>query len=199
MTNSILNRISLATAGLATILTIQSAAFAAEEHIASITSDVVPQVLTWLADPSVISAINSQNARHASLGQNDIDRLDGQWRSETSSGNRKLVDEVLSNQLSGYLGSVKGEASGLYTEIFVMDNKGLNVGQSDVTSDYWQGDEDKWKKTYLVGPDAVFIDEVEFDESTQTFQSQLNLSVVDPNTGAVIGAITVGVNIDMLQ
>lgn len=199
MTKSILNRISLATAGLATILTIQSAAFAAEEHIASITSDVVPQVRTWLADPSVISAINSQNARHASLGQNDIDRLDGQWRSETSSGNRKLVDEVLSNQLSGYLGSVKGEASGLYTEIFVMDNKGLNVGQSDVTSDYWQGDEDKWKKTYLVGPDAVFIDEVEFDESTQTFQSQLNLSVVDPNTGAVIGAITVGVNIDMLQ
>ena len=199
MTKSILNKISLATAGVAAVLTMQSAAFAAEEHIASIRRDVVPQVRTWLADPSVISAINSQNLRHASLGQSDIDRLDGQWRSETSSGNRKLVDAVLSNRLSGYLGGVKDEARGLYTEIFVMDNKGLNVGQSDVTSDYWQGDEDKWKKTYLVGPDAVFIDEVEFDESTQTFQSQLNLPVVDPDTGETIGAITVGVNVDMLQ
>jgi hypothetical protein len=199
MTKSILNKVCLVTAGLATILTMQSAAFAAEEHIASIRRDVVPQVQTWLANPSVISAINSQNARHASLGQKDIDRLDGQWRSETSSGNRKLVDAVLSNQLSGYLGGVKGEAGGLYTEIFVMDNKGLNVGQSDVTSDYWQGDEDKWKKTYLAGPDAVFIDEVEFDESSQTFQSQLNLSVVDPNTGETIGAVTVGVNVELLQ
>lgn len=199
MTKSIFNKIPLAIAGVAAVLTMQSAAFAAEEHIAAIRRDVVPQVRTWLADPSVISAINSQNARHAGLGQNDVDRLDGQWRSETSSGNRKLVDAVLSNRLSGYLGGKKDEARGLYTEIFVMDNKGLNVGQSDVTSDYWQGDEDKWKKTYLAGPDAVFIDEVEFDESTQTFQSQLSLPVVDPNTGATIGAVTVGVNVDMLQ
>lgn len=199
MTKSILNKISLATAGLATILTMQSAAFAAENHVASINRDVVPKVRTWLADPSVISAINSQNLRHASLGQSDIKSLDNQWRSETSASNRKLIDTVLSNQLSGYLGGVKDEARGLYTEIFVMDNKGLNVGQSDITSDYWQGDEDKWKKTYLVGPDAVFIDDVEFDESTQTFQSQLNLAVIDPNTGETIGAVTVGVNIEMLQ
>ena len=35
------------------------------------------------------------------------------------------------------------------------DNKGLNVGQSDVTSDYWQGDEAKWKKSYKMGAGAV--------------------------------------------
>jgi uncharacterized phage infection (PIP) family protein YhgE len=37
----------------------------------------------------------------------------------------------------------------------VKDNKGLNVGQSDVTSDYWQGDEAKWKKSYKMGAGAV--------------------------------------------
>ena len=86
----------------------------------------------------------------------------------------------------------------MVTEIFVMDNKGLNVGQSDVTSDYWQGDEAKWQKTFLAGADAVFIDAVEFDESTQTFQSQLSLPVVDPQSGDVIGAVTIGVNVDTL-
>ena len=79
-----------------------------------------------------------------------------------------------------------------------MDNKGLNVGQSDVTSDYWQGDEAKWKKTFLVGPNAVFIDKVEEDESTQQFQSQVSLSIVDPATNIVIGAITIGIDVEVL-
>src|SRR3546814_1455058 len=77
-----------------------------------------------------------------------------------------------------------------------MDNRGLNVGQSDVTSDYWQGDEAKWQKSYQGGADAIFVDEVEMDESTQTFQSQVSMPIVDPATGEVIGAITVGVNVD---
>ena len=38
-----------------------------------------------------------------------------------------MTQSVLGNALSGYLKKVKG------------DSKGLNVGQSDVTSDYWQG------------------------------------------------------------
>lgn len=80
-----------------------------------------------------------------------------------------------------------------------MDAKGLNVGQSDVTSDYMQGDEDKWQKTYPVGPDAVFIDEVEFDDSSGQFQSQANATVTDPATGQAIGAITLGINVEKLN
>ena len=189
----------LAAAGMATIFAAQPAAVANEDHAAAIRRDVVPQVRSWLSDAQVVSAVNSQNTRHSGLTQGDVDRLDKQWRAETSSNSRDLIDAVLSNPLSGYLGNVKNEAAGLYTEIFVMDNKGLNVGQSDVTSDYWQGDEDKWKKTFLASSDAVFIDDVEFDESTQTFQAQLSLPVVDPATGEVIGAATVGVNVEMLQ
>ena len=189
----------LAAAGMATIFAAQPAAVANEDHAAAIRRDVVPQVRSWLSDAQVVSAVNSQNMRHSGLTQGDVDRLDKQWRAETSSNSRDLIDAVLSNPLSGYLGNVKNEAAGLYTEIFVMDNKGLNVGQSDVTSDYWQGDEDKWKKTFLASSDAVFIDDVEFDESTQTFQAQLSLPVVDPATGEVIGAATVGVNVEMLQ
>lgn len=199
MNISTMKKLTLACATLITVVGLQFAAHAAEDHVTAIRRDVVPQVKGWLTDPAVISAVNRQNARHANFGQSDLDRLDSQWRAETSSGNRKLVDEVLSNSLSGYLTDKKNKANGLYSEIFVMDSKGLNVGQSDVTSDYWQGDEDKWKKTYLAGPDAIFIDDVEFDESSQTFQSQLSLPVADPDTGAVIGAVTVGVNVEALQ
>jgi hypothetical protein len=79
-----------------------------------------------------------------------------------------------------------------------MDDKGMNVALSDVTSDYWQGDEAKWQQTYLVGPDAVHIGDVELDESTQTYQSQVSITVVDPDTKAPIGALTFGVNVEAL-
>lgn len=79
-----------------------------------------------------------------------------------------------------------------------MDNHGLNVGQSEITSDYWQGDEAKWQKTFLADAGSMHISEVEQDEFTQTYQSQLSLSVIDPASGAVIGVITIGTNVEAL-
>lgn len=156
------------------------------------------QVRGWISDPLVVDAVKAQNAENAGLTQADIDALDQQWRAETSASAKPLIDETLNNALSAYLKKVKDDSKGLYTEIFVMDGKGLNVGQSDVTSDYWQGDEDKWTKTYSGGPDALLIGEVEQDESTQRFQTQVSLPVVDPADGTVIGAVTVGVDVESL-
>ena len=84
------------------------------------------------------------------------------------------------------------------TEIFVMDNKGLNVGQSDITSDFWQGDEAKWQKTFQAAPKTMFVDEVEMDDSTQRFQTQISIAITDPDTGENIGAVTIGVDAEGL-
>lgn len=148
----------------------------------------------WLNNPTVIEAVKAQNAKHSGLSQDEVVKLDKQWRAETKSGGGTLIDATLSNELSTYLKKVQADAQGLYTEIFVMDNKGLNVGQSDVTSDYWQGDEAKWQKTYQVGADAIHVSDVEQDESTQVFQAQVSVPVVD--SGQVIGAVTVGINVE---
>ena len=74
----------------------------------------------------------------------------------------------------------------------------MNVAISDRTSDYFQGDEAKWQETFLKGPDAVHVSELEFDESTQKVQTQVSLSVTDPETGEVIGAVTLGISLDKL-
>jgi len=117
---------------------------------------------------------------------------------EAESIDQPFIDEVLEKPLSVYLADVQNASGGLFTEIFVMDAKGLNVGQSDVTSDYWQGDEAKWQQTYSAGEGAVHISEQEEDDSTQTLQSQVSVPVVDPESGDVIGAVTFGVNVDSL-
>jgi hypothetical protein len=161
--------------------------------------DLVEAQLRAIAeDPVVIGTLNQQNAANGSLAQAEIDKLDKQWRSEVEGQDKSLINQVLANDLSNYLKNVSDQAGGLYTEIFVMDSKGLNAGQSAVTSDYWQGDEDKWSRTYAVGADAVFVDEVEKDESTQMLQSQVSFTIIDPATNQVIGAITFGVNLDQL-
>tara|TARA_R110002167_G_scaffold37420_2_gene117335 strand:- start:897 stop:1478 length:582 start_codon:yes stop_codon:yes gene_type:complete len=156
------------------------------------------QIRVWIADAKVVDAIKAQNQETGGLSEDKIVSLDKQWRAETSADSRPLIDSVMQRGISDFLRARKEEAQGVVTEIFVMDAKGLNVGQSDVTSDYWQGDEAKWKDTFLKGADAIHLGEVEQDESTQTFQSQISLSVVDPASGAVIGAVTVGVDVEAL-
>lgn len=72
-----------------------------------------------------------------------------------------MIDEVFDNFLFGYLVDVQDGSDGLFMEIFVMDVKGLNVGQSDVILDYWQGDEVKWKEIFGVGVGFVYVSELE--------------------------------------
>lgn len=175
-----------------------TAAWASDAHVAPMTDFAKSTVKQWVSNDLVVQAIKAQNAKHAGLTEADIDKMDKDWRAQTGASSKPMIDAVLSNALSNFLRQQQDAAQGLVTEVFVMDNLGLNVGQSEITSDYMQGDEAKWQKTYLVGPDVIFIDEVEMDESTQAFQSQLSMSIVDPATGEVIGAITVGVNIDAL-
>jgi len=174
-------------------------AHAAGEHDAAIRKLVDRTFKVWTSDPALINAIRSQNAANTGLTQSDIDALDKTWRAETKASAKPMIDEMLGRPVSKKLLGYENAGEGLFTEIFVMDNHGLNVAQSDATSDYWQGDEAKWKKTFLVGPDAVFIDDVEFDESTQTFQAQVSLAIADPDDGAVIGAITIGINVELLS
>jgi hypothetical protein len=150
------------------------------------------------ASAEVIAAVQAQNDATASYDQAKVDALDKTWRAETKSGDKPMIEGVLSNDLSRYLAGQQKGSVGLFTEIFVMDAKGLNVGQSAATSDYWQGDEAKWKETFLKGADAVHVGELEQDDSTQQLQSQVSVSVVDPASGETIGAVTFGVNVGRL-
>jgi len=151
-----------------------------------------------ISDPDIVAAINAQNIKNSGLSEADILALDGQWRSQIGEADAPLITEKLNSPLSHKLVQMQEQSEGTITEIFIMDNKGLNVAQSTTTSDYWQGDEAKWQQTFSVGPNAYHISEVEEDESTQMFQSQVSHAVIDPATGKVIGAITIGINVEEL-
>ncbi|MBL8709860.1 MAG: hypothetical protein JNL25_11750 [Rhodospirillaceae bacterium] len=164
-----------------------------------ISPDVIQAMRERIVQPVTIMSIKAANDSRSGIDQATIDELDLVWRAETEADDQPLIAEVLSSPLSNYLLYIQAGSAGLYTEIFVTDRFGLNVGQSSVTSDYWQGDEDKFQKTFNVGPDAVFIDEAEFHEETKTWRTQVNLTVVDPETQESIGAVTIEFNLTELQ
>jgi len=175
-----------------------SPALAEDDYVAAARAYVEQHVVPLLSDAVVVDAINAQNAKFAGLKQADIDALDQKWRAEVEAADKPMIDETLATPLSKFLVEQREKSGGVITELFVTDDKGLNVGQSDPTSDYWQGDEAKWQKSFQVGPGAIFVDDVEKDESTQQLQTQVSATIVDPKTGAAIGAVTVGINVDGL-
>jgi hypothetical protein len=198
MTIHTLLRPALAGLGLVAALSLGAAPFAQDEFTAPLTELAKGEIAAFASDPILIAAINEQNAVTGAYDQAQIDALDTQWRAEVGAASKPLIDATLANAASQYLAGVQEASGGKYTEIFAMDAKGLNVGQSTLTSDYWQGDEDKFTASFGAGADAIHIGEIEQDESTQIFQSQVSVPVTDPATGNVIGAITVGVDVSML-
>jgi hypothetical protein len=156
------------------------------------------EIKKWAADPDIVAAIAAANAERAAYDQAKIDALDQQWKSEVGAAAHPLIDATAANPASAKLKAICEGQGGLVTEAFVMDAKGMNVGMCDATSDYWQGDEAKWQKTFSAGPNAVFVDDVEQDESTQKFQVQTSITVVDAS-GKAIGAMTVGLDAESLM
>lgn len=164
-----------------------------------ITQAFIEQTREWLANPIVVLSVEAQTIARGALPQESIDALDAQWRAEREDDDKPLISATLSSPLSSYLTRVQAGALGLYTEVFITDANGLNVGQSAITGDYWQGDEAKFTNTFPVGPNAVFIDEAEWDEDWQIWRAQLNMSIPNEAGTRAIGAVTIEVNLTELQ
>ena len=141
------------------------------------TDKLYSEIDHWLQNEIVSVSITAQNERYGRLAEAQILELDHRWRSEKQQGDQPLIAATVSNPLSVYLTRMQGQSYGLFVEIFIMDQNGLNVGQSSVTSDFWQGDEAKFQKTFDVGPDAIFVDEPEWDNSFQIWRVQVNKSL----------------------
>jgi len=165
---------------------------AGEKASPAIQQHVQTVIAKWGEDPIVVAAVRAQNASHRSL--KEIQQLDAKWQSTPGMSDfmRGLVDSDCGQRLK----QLEAE-TGFYAEIFVTDNQGANVCMSDKTSDYWQGDEDKFIKAFAGGQGAVFIDDVKFDESSQVYTVQASLPVVDG--GRAIGTMTVGIDVDAFE
>ena len=138
------------------------------------------------ADPALLKAILAKNAVLESPGE--IKRIDDDWRSNLHYPLRKkLTSGPCADRLRTLVQDDK-----LVVEAFLMDERGGLVCATVETSDYWQGDEPKWQKTYRDGA-RYFLGEPHLDVNTNTFAVQLSVLVGEPEHK--LGALTLTLRI----
>jgi hypothetical protein len=159
------------------------------EYIDEIIKNQIKILEKWGKDPVIVRAVKEQNAKKIPLTQ--IQATDKTWCA--NSGIDDFMKSLMSNACANRLKALTNK-SNLYLETFVMDSQGAIVGMTSKTSDYWQGDEPKWKRAYNDGKGSVFVDKSQYDTSAKAILVQISVPVRESD-GMAIGAITIGVNI----
>ncbi len=177
---------------LLTLLIIVSLSLLAQETHPGLLKLVSNVVIKLGSDPMIVDAVKAKNAQNESM--DTIKKIDQEWMEAEAP--TPFMKSLLDNETSEHLRQLSN-AKAYYAEIFVMDNKGALVALTDLTSDYWQGDEKKFTESYADGNGKTFIDEMKYDESTQKNLVQVSVPVKDGNN--TIGAITVGIVVDEIE
>ena len=143
-------------------------------------------------NPVVVRSVRQQNASQLTL--DEIKRRDDEWKSTKGLTRFK---RALQQTPSGQFLRQQVERNPSFAEAFLTDNQGANVAAFPATSDYWQGDEEKWTAAFNGGQGRIFVGPLEFDDSTQTVQVQISAPVLD--RGKTTGVLVVGVTITYLE
>lgn len=163
---------------------------------------VVKHVKPFINDAMIVSAVKARNAEMHKLRQQQLDQMDIVWLDRTDP---YLIDSRMNNKLSEWLrkkenevnGGPGGAKVGPVQEIFVNDDLGFNVAETDLTHDMNQGDETKYWKSVGNGPDGMVAEKVHKDDIFPHI-SQVSIAIKDPATGQSIGFATIGINVDKL-
>jgi len=143
--------------------------------------------------PSIIRAVEAQNKQGLSLDQ--IKAYDESWKN-ADEDSKSLIRRITQNDVAKYF-QRRVENNPAIDEVFLTDNQGANVAAYPPTSDYWQGDEEKWTESFKNGNGEIYIGPLEFDDSTQKTQVQISAPVVSHNE--TIGVLVLGVSVDYIN
>lgn len=178
--------------GSCLLLALCTSVSALAEQFPSGVNELVPMLKSWGEDPVIISAVQSQNKKAMTLEA--IKKRDEKWIA--TDGIDEIMKALMNNAAAKRLLEFE-KSQPYFFELFLMDNQGANVAMTNKTSDYWQGDESKWQASFNKGKGGVHFSDVEFDESAQDYLLQISVPVM--HDGAAIGAITVGINLDIFE
>lgn len=151
-------------------------------------------VAELLLDPVIIDGV--RRANQESISVEEILELDEKWRN--TEGVDEFIEAFLTNDIARKLIEFQERYPG-FSEIFVVDARGLNVGQTNKTTDYYQADEDWWQGAYDEGRGKAFYGVIEFDESAQTEAISLYVPIRDPYDQNAIGVAKAVVNLAAIK
>lgn len=148
----------------------------------------------WAYHDELLNALRQAATRNTSIER--INELDRQWLRELLLEEKPLIRRLLQAPPSRLLANIARQHHLLFNEIFLSDHSGQLVAISEVTSDYWQADEDDFQQAMRLAPGQIHIGDIEYDGSTQSFQSKVSAPIHDPQDGQFLGVLSLGINIE---
>ncbi|WP_222937604.1 PDC sensor domain-containing protein [Spartinivicinus ruber] len=173
------------------IMSLNFNVFADQQSPNSVES-IIDSLQEWGKDPAIVEFVKQHNKQGLTLLS--IKQRDQQWKS--ANGITQLMKELMQNKAAKRLIELE-KTKPYFVELFLMGDKGENIAMTNKTTDYWQGDEDKFKYSFNQGKGDVYIGDVAFDESAKAYLIQVSVPVLDQEKA--IGAITVGLSVDKIQ
>lgn len=164
------------------------------------------EVLTKKLIAELTESLNVQQALRASPQQEtlaEILSIDSKWQALAPEAMLPLASHILSLPASQSLKDWQSSHQGLVTETMVINNMGAIAAMSQLTSDFWQGDEPKFLE--VAGGElsaephvrkALFISPIRYDHSTARFQISVSVPVFSADDVAPSGVIILGLDIE---
>ena len=143
----------------------------------------------------LILALDNSSSMQKTLAADVIEALDIQWQHEAGVAEQPLISEIISRPTSAYLRSVKELSNGLITEAILVGGAGLNVAQSDVTTDYYQADESAWSALQDKPSSDYYIGGIRYDESSRKFQVKVSWTITGTE-GERRGILILGMDVE---
>lgn len=132
----------------------------------------------------------------SSISLAEIQTMDHQWRKEVSSQRYQLIAEFQQRPISQQLKRWQAAQAGYITEIIVTDLEGKLIAMSQVTSDFWQGDEEKVQR--IQDGRSSYLSNIHYDNSTQQFQVQISYGIREKANHQLIGTLTLGLDVEKI-
>ncbi len=153
---------------------------------------LIKEIQQIAALDEVVLAVKAHNTKNMTM--QEILEIDQRWIAQK--GQIPEAAALLGTRVSGLLATiVNGKA--YFREAILTGNQGANVAINQLTTDYWQGDEDKFLAIFdnqypSRKPDS-HISRARWDESTKAMIAQVSVPVMDGKT--MIGTLTIGVDL----
>ena len=140
-------------------------------------------------DAQLVAFVSKDNQSPVNVEK--LRALDKRWQANDNIDD--FVKALMSNPVSSRL--QKQIAAYRYIpEAFIMNAQGTIIGETNRTSTYWKGEQEKFTGAYKSGTGAVWYGKLAYDESTKINAVQISVPVT--KGGKAIGAICFTINVD---
>jgi hypothetical protein len=157
---------------------------------------LIRKVERWKRLPKLEAALKERNLKSRRFSKQEIAERDKKWMQAFMQDDFSYSIELVDQELSAHLREIKKQSQDIITEIIVTDARGLNVAISDMTSDYWQGDEEKFTEVFSQPANTMHFGDINYDESTKRFQLHLSVPLYTEEKFEPLGVMVFGVDVE---